>query len=444
MLSVTGWRLINHIRNLLIVPYVFSAYYFSCVGFWSTFKTYCYHLKIAISNMDQDSIKRQLRHWMTRKVPKGFARVVDDLPISIASDVGLLRAENQDKAVLLRAQVTPLKSFVVGVLCDGMGGMVDGAECASLAVSSFISSCIRNRALDVNTRLLKAVNEANRDVFLEYQGNGGSTLSAFIFDSDGNASAVNVGDSRIYTVSSNKIKQLSVDDTIAGQLNYKGDDSPMSHKLLQFVGIGSDLEIHQVELPEISSISKLLLTSDGVHYLPEFTFNSLILQDISPFELSKRLINVAKWCGGHDNATTIVISEPSTIFSNSSPAVTGTVQLWDFNGDVYFIGIEKPQSADDGNVDPKLSDSVKKETPKSDEVSAKEVGVVKEFVSTKEEVPIKKEVSIKEAGNNLNKDVLNRENSKKKDTQVRKKGRKPASKSNVSKGIPQLRIDFDE
>ncbi|WP_434779072.1 PP2C family protein-serine/threonine phosphatase [Neisseria sp. Ec49-e6-T10] len=292
--------------------------------------------------MSKDNLRQQINNWITRKTPKNCAvSVADNFPIAIASDIGLVRNENQDKAVLLRAQVTPSKSFIVGVLCDGIGGMPNGTECASLAVSSFISSCIQNRNLNVDERLLKATYEANQSVFNKYEGNGGATLSAFIYDNDGNTSAVNIGDSRIYCFTGHNVTQLSVDDTIAGQLKQLENPSEMSYKLLQYVGIGDEIEVHQISLPNILSIKKLLLTSDGVHSLPIPTFNTLVAQDISSFELAKRLISVSSWSGGSDNSTTIVISELSTLLSNNTDIATGTVQLWDSNGSAYFIGIEK-------------------------------------------------------------------------------------------------------
>ncbi|OZS50730.1 hypothetical protein BST51_24500, partial [Vibrio vulnificus] len=149
--------------------------------------------------------------------------------------------------------------------------------------------------------------EADKAVYAQYQGNGGSTLSAFIFDSDGNSISINVGDSRIYCQLKNgKFEQLSVDDTIAGQLKQQEVASSFNNNLIQYIGMGSDIEPHIIKLPNTSNIQKLLLTSDGVHYIPSQTLSSLVSQNISPIELSKRLIDVSNWCGGHDNATALV------------------------------------------------------------------------------------------------------------------------------------------
>ncbi|MEZ9559621.1 PP2C family serine/threonine-protein phosphatase [Vibrio splendidus] len=370
--------------------------------------------------MDQDSIAQQLRHWLTRSLPSNSSRTVSELGISLTSDVGLKRTENQDKVVLLRAQVTPVKSFVVGVLCDGMGGMVDGEACASLAISSFISSCIRNRSFGVDQRLMNAVEHANQEVFKEYCGNGGATLSAFIIDSDGKSSALNVGDSRIYIASGTEVTQLSTDDTIEGQLNREVENSPMSGKLLQFVGIGNELEAHQLELPKLTSISKLVMTSDGVHYINRSTFKSLLSQDVESSELSNRLVDVAKWCGGHDNATALVLSQPSSIFSKSLAALTGTVQLWDYYGDVCFIGIDKASSRKLEAVD--LGSSIDNEPSLDNDVKSSSARTGNEIKGASEKNKRQKKQYKKTT----------------KDHEVEK------NKTEETKDVPQLRIDFDD
>lgn len=361
--------------------------------------------------MEQDAIKLQIRDWLSRRVPKVGVRDVMGLPVAIGTDIGNVREENQDRAVILRAQVSTNKFFLVGVLCDGMGGMAEGANCAALAVASFISSCIRNRKIQVKERLFHAVESANSDVYQEFNGKGGATLSAFILDSDGNFEAINVGDSRIYVSDNHEVRQVSVDDTIAGQLNQQEPTSQLSNRLLQFVGIGKDIEPHLLDMPAPNTIAKMLVTSDGVHYLNEHTLNAMLVQNASPLELSKRLIHVAKWCGGHDNSTVITLSDLFSILSASENVKTGTVQLWDAYGDVQFIGIEKNQSVE------AHSPVVNIEKVEPDE---------------------------RESGVDLvNDDNTSEEEQSKAPVKRRRKRKKPDTKA-APKKKPQLRIDFDD
>lgn len=386
--------------------------------------------------MDQDTITLQLQNWLQRPSVDRSAHTLDDLPISIASDIGAIRQENQDRAVILRAQVSVTKSFVVGVLCDGMGGMTDGAKCASLAISVFLSSCIRNRSLNVKDRITNAVLEADKAVFNHYAGSGGATLSAFVFDSDGNTGSINVGDSRIYCqLKSGSVTQLSVDDTIAGQLNKKEDASNFNNKLIQFVGLGQDLEPHFIDLPDIHQIKKLLLTSDGVHYLPTPTLHSLITPNITSLDLSKRLINVSNWCGGHDNGTVIVATEPSTIFDYSQNIVTGTIKLCDHNSDVFLIGIEKHQPIG-SNIAPNKNQQ--HAPPQSaDETDKTESIENTSDITSHDEKPLK-------ASDDEAKVSKKRKSSNKKTNPNRKKIGSDEKESSNDEPKPQLRMDFDD
>lgn len=297
--------------------------------------------------MNQDPIQLRLRQWFMRKTPGGSVRQVAQLPLAVSSDIGNVRTENQDRVGVLRAQITPQRSFLVAVLCDGMGGMTDGAECASIAVATFLSSCIRNRDLDPTDRLKVAVENANTNVNSEYHEKGGATLSAFLIDSEGSFVAVNVGDSRVYSFSEkNKLQQLSEDDTLAGQLNHGGEASRLSNELLQFVGMGDDLEPHLIALPELDSISQLLLTSDGAHFVNRATLESVVQYSSEPTLAANRLIELSKWCGGKDNASVVVVNNLSSIFSmrDAAASTSGMVEVWDAYGDVQLIGIEKPDS----------------------------------------------------------------------------------------------------
>lgn len=403
--------------------------------------------------MEKNDIQIKLQRWLSRKTPMSANRQVIDLPVSLASDVGSVRVENQDRLVLMRAQVTSRKSFVVGVLCDGMGGMKDGRKCAELSVSTFISSCILHRKLDMKERLLKAVHSANDAVYNEYQGDGGATLSAFILDSDMQLEAVNVGDSRIYVTANNKFEQVTKDDTIAGQLEEKKmQSSELSNQLLQHIGIGSSIEPHFIDFPDIKNISKILITSDGAHYLAHETLKGILSPSLHAAELSKRLIHVAKWCGGHDNASALVLTDLPSLFNIDEKSHTGTIDVWDPYGDVQLIGIEKHYLIDGSIFQSELENNIKS---KGDIPINTLDGSDKSDNYQKAKRAVKNDV---EEGDENSQDLDKRKKFKK--TRQVKKGDlnkvknvssnlddfKKTEKEIVKEGIekPQLRIDFNE
>lgn len=303
--------------------------------------------------MEDYQIQPQLMRWLMRSYSSESVRRIPNIPVALGTDIGAVRKENQDRAVVLRAQTTPDKFFVVAVLCDGMGGMEAGATCAALATSSFLASCIKNRKVATRERLVKAVTDANDSVYANYQGDGGATLSAFIIDNTGEKLAVNVGDSRIYTSEGKELEQISVDDTIAGQLEKREKVSSLDTKLLQFVGIGPDIEPHILELPNSLQLSRILLTSDGAHSLNFDSFNSLITQAAEPEVLLRRLLITSRWCGGSDNATGILFKDIIQLNNNAHDFHSGTISLWDPYGELQFIGVDRQTSPEQQKVNEK-------------------------------------------------------------------------------------------
>lgn len=290
--------------------------------------------------MVADGLEGRIRSWLTRRTTLSAVRRVGELPIAIGTDVGLVRKENQDRLVVLKFQESARKSFVVIVLCDGMGGMAEGAECASIAVSTFLAVCCRRVSIPFPSRLIAAAHEANRAVHQLFGGRGGATLSAVSIDSQGNTVAVNIGDSRIYTYA-DELQQLTIDDTIAGQLKDREiHEGLRRNELLQFVGVGEGLEPHLYDVP--AKLKYVIITSDGVHFLEKRMLQLVTRHGSEPAVIVRRLIDVAKWSGGHDNSSVAVISPALTASMKFEDA--NVIQLWDAFGEVQIVTVPSDQS----------------------------------------------------------------------------------------------------
>jgi len=200
--------------------------------------------------MTLDPIQMRIYNWLMRRTTNSAVRRVGELPLSIGSDIGFVRNENQDRVAVLRMQLDKGNSVTIAALCDGMGGMLEGSACAAQAISSFFMGCIRHQDVSLRERLVLATQEANQVVHSLYQGRGGATISAVLFDSSGGMLGVNVGDSRIYKYQEGTLEQITVDDTLADLL--KNDLQPRN-ELLQFVGMGEGMEPHARLLPRPGS-----------------------------------------------------------------------------------------------------------------------------------------------------------------------------------------------
>ncbi|HEY8035649.1 MAG TPA: protein phosphatase 2C domain-containing protein [Methylobacter sp.] len=291
-------------------------------------------------SLEPSLLQKHLTAWFLRRTTQNGVRRVDPLSGAVASDIGIVREENQDRVALSRGKDRLGRVFVVAALADGIGGMRDGAECAATTIGCFLGSILEEAQSnndDTHQWLLLAVQRTNLMVHTKFRGNGGSTLAAVIVREGGRANWLSVGDSRIYGSKDSALLQLSVDDTIAGQLGKLGQSDLDQSRLLQFIGIGESLEPH-IEPLDIASTKAVLLTSDGVHFIaPAPDWLGLIVRHASePGLCVRRLTELSKWCGGPDNASAAMINVASAANAGTAPAYS-CLEVWDPFGETQII-----------------------------------------------------------------------------------------------------------
>ena len=260
-------------------------------------------------------------------------------PFSLASDLGLVRNSNQDRLIAFRVgQSGDDRPFACVAISDGMGGMVDGEVCAILTLATFAAQLVTNRRTPLPERLDGAARSANEAVFRHANGRGGATLSALAFDADGNVWFANVGDSRIYALAKGgqALERLTIDDTMEEAFGGHGRD------LVQFVGIGDGLLPRVGEVPH--GLETLIATTDGVHFMPQDLLSKIAVEAGDPRRAADRLIALARWLGGPDNAS-IAACRPTEIVTDlrDSPR---SLQLWTQSDAVtVLLPVAEPDSA---------------------------------------------------------------------------------------------------
>jgi serine/threonine protein phosphatase PrpC len=222
---------------------------------------------------------------------------------ALFTDVGSKRVENQDRVVLAQGAHPRLGKFKLAVLADGMGGLDAGSECASAAIAVFLAEVVASSDTSMERMLLLAAHRANDFVFDEYLGRGGSTLSAALFSEFSGIWILNIGDSRVYVVRPDRVKQVTVDDTLAARLPAAARDDSRADGLLQYVGMGSGLQPAVTRLAP--DLAEVLITSDGAHYVGQAVIDSIFSNADAMSVRLRRLVTVARWFSGHDNATAI-------------------------------------------------------------------------------------------------------------------------------------------
>lgn len=206
---------------------------------------------------------------------------------------GNARSDNQDRVLMARWRDGGQTAWLLAV-ADGIGGGNEGAAAAVMALSAFTADMQELSDTSISARLERAAVRASQTVYERWRGKEGSTMSAVLVRGEQRA-WVNVGDSRIYGLDSQEtVAQLTRDDSL-----------PLGRGLVQFMGLGNGL------VPHVEAISaphhRILITTDGVHQYVEPLLPSLAgTAQHNDSALVDRMIHLALWCGGEDNATVAV------------------------------------------------------------------------------------------------------------------------------------------
>ena len=265
----------------------------------------------------------RLQAWLSRSSqPRGTSQV-DDLPVVLGTDVGLHRSENQDVVIFARIGSHHSEPTLLALVADGMGGMVDGRTCACLAVASFVSVLALREHLDLSTRLVVALKQANEDVFGFSDGRGGSTMAAIAIQTNHEPVFAYVGDSRIYGLrrgEQTEVVRLTVDDSLEDAFGGHG------RGLLNFLGMGEGLVPHVASLPK--EVHSVFLSTDGVHFIHAPVFENILAEAPGVKSIIERSLALARWCGGPDNASAVALDIGNDALLGALHA-KDSIEIWD-------------------------------------------------------------------------------------------------------------------
>jgi serine/threonine protein phosphatase PrpC len=302
--------------------------------------------------------------WLLRTAAVSAARYVPQIFSVIGSARGRVRSENQDKVLGVAFYPQNLdQAFHAFVVCDGLGGMESGEQCAALCASVFVTELVASAGqADRVVRLRKAVERANSEVLRVYRERGGTTLSAILVEPHG-ATAVAVGDTRIYSHGEKgELSQVSRDDTIGEQIaalkqdNLNRIDKSLAKQLSQAIGQSNSInpQIYDVSSSVLPSAAKtatrsrlgLLVTTDGIHGLGSYVLDRISRGAGSARELVHRLTTVSDWMGGFDNASAIYIAPQESLDKKSGkPLVGHGLHLFDSSGELLIVNVVRESSA---------------------------------------------------------------------------------------------------
>jgi protein phosphatase len=242
------------------------------------------------------------------------------LDIGTATDVGRVRAANEDSLLALTAD-GPRQGQVLVAVADGMGGHKAGEVASALAVDALRRAFEQaDPASSPDELLSSAVQLGNRMIWnaagedVDKEGMG-TTLVCALLGEDGEAMIANVGDSRAYAYSGGETMLVTVDHTWVNQQVQAGQMterearfSPFRNLLTRTLGNAPRVEVDLFTGVRLESGDALILVSDGVTgYLNEADISGAIEAAPSAQAAAQRLVEEAVARGGADNATAVVV-----------------------------------------------------------------------------------------------------------------------------------------
>jgi len=235
------------------------------------------------------------------------------------TDPGCARTQNQDAY-----QIEVLgRNTLLCVVCDGMGGAKSGNVASTLAVDVFVQEIKRTWKPDMDLEesdqmLRSAVKLANFTVydqaqqFEEFTGMGTTLVAVLIHGKQ--ATIVNIGDSRCYSITRDGVRQLTVDHSLVQMMISRGELTPERAKnypgknlITRAVGTEAvtncDIFHRRLEGGEC-----LLLCSDGLSNTmddQEILFE--VVHGAKKESTCERLLAIAKNRGAPDNVTCVLV-----------------------------------------------------------------------------------------------------------------------------------------
>ena len=229
------------------------------------------------------------------------------------SDVGLRRRANEDCFAIAAEQ----GFFLVA---DGMGGHTAGQLASSIAAEAALKALqtLDGSEATLTEKLRCSVAAANREILVTVQSrpelSGMGTTLVSLLAVEGRVALAHVGDSRAYLIRGGRIRQLTDDHSVVGDLVRRREITqtaarahPHRHVLTRAVGIRRDVAPDLAELSAYPG-DVFVLCSDG---LTGLVCDEEIAQAVgSNSDLDAvcgGLIDLANDRGGEDNITVVIV-----------------------------------------------------------------------------------------------------------------------------------------
>ena len=241
-----------------------------------------------------------------------------DLRCATATDIGLIRDENQDEVL-----AKEYHGCILAAVCDGMGGEKSGRQASQIGIHELFDHFSAGYQEDMTSEdlralMLSSVSAANSVIYttakMDYQSYGMGTTCVMAFAEPGWLSIANVGDSRAYLIEDGQIRQITSDHSVVNRLYQQGKITkeemaghPQKNMLTRAVGVERVVKPDYFRIP-CQEDFMLLLCSDGLSgYCSEEEILGVMQTETFPV-MPQALVELALGKGGRDNISLAIIT----------------------------------------------------------------------------------------------------------------------------------------
>lgn len=241
--------------------------------------------------------------------------------VYFATDVGQKRKMNQDFVFVSESPVGSLPNLFV--VADGMGGHNAGDFASSHAVQTLVEEIRKDTDYNPVKIIRHAIEAANTEILLqaqtseEYQGMGTTMVVATIVGHY--VYVANVGDSRLYLIDEQSIRQVTHDHSLVQEMVRLGElkvedarNHPDKNIITRAIGAERTVDIDFFDM-KLEPGCFILMCSDGLSNMVEDQkLGEIISQPAMNLEeRGDLLLREANQNGGKDNIAVVLI-EPFT------------------------------------------------------------------------------------------------------------------------------------
>ncbi|WP_166984461.1 PP2C family protein-serine/threonine phosphatase [Paramicrobacterium fandaimingii] len=249
-----------------------------------------------------------------------------DITVTGVTDVGKRRRINEDSIIM----ASPI--FAVA---DGMGGHQRGDE-ASRVVVEQLQLSVRPGEPSSPEVVFTGITAANARIlsWADEGGLAGSTVAGVALVSlsaqaDSHWMVFNIGDSRVYVLDGEQLRQVTVDHSAVQELIDQGSITPSEaathpqrNVVTRAVGVETDADPDVWLLP-VEGHQMFIICSDGLsREISDEEIRSILLE--APRDPAKALVDRAVEAGARDNVSAVVVDALSVDMTPPSPGYHDT------------------------------------------------------------------------------------------------------------------------